>query len=859
MDRALKLINVLYLLLAVNIKPKLTFANTTLTVINSNVSTESTTNQETTIEFTTMSSIVTPNTGISPETTFMKSKHNRSNSIMFECSLELVDVGVVQKIKALVAENKELIFIHFHLLNQTPILLGPNDSIYDILTVVRTAGGFGNELLEMHPQFEQLSIGTLMFGVEHLNIALRIMSRGCSRQEELQSALLSIVTTELNMVQMGNDNEFTRLCQMHAENVNGIAAFYYNCCRVEGNGEFVCNRLEINQWMTILLFSMNICYGIAFLCSPLLIPTSWYDTNAHEITLRIEDTFEIRLSNGNLLTKIKNAQTRQQIINSLNNKYKFPLKAKEIKLKMLEMNTVSTDYVPAGIFHYLYRTFIKCQVKDHEYVKDCCHADVCTCTKHKREKKYESFSQAVIDFSISNMEKQVKETFSGKNELQHSAFQFKILNKSSNDSHIKILFDVSRKKLLLKSKQPCLFFDENCKPYLNEKAFFTMCYMKVIRAPGSLWTNYKSAAINFLVIVFFLFSVVTIVLAFGKTQGIPGTYQAIATLGGGLIPLVLRRHFFKSDDVFDFETNHFLVDDELQQLFETYHETWEIVDIPVDTDHEDGETTFVIEIREARDNSQSEDAKRPTIFPCGSCGKAERKNQKGILCDGCTQWFHVKCIELPLDEYTELSKSTDDWYCRTCTLPEFTNSFFHMIKEEESNAPSTNYLPSISDVNNNPGIETDESEYDIFKDLVKLGRDAPTNIICAYLNINSYSYKFESIIDLLNRNIVDILFLSEKKLDDSFPDAMFTVENFLFYRSDRNKYGGGVLAYMRSDLAGDRNKQAEFQDIESIALEVTTEDNKWLFIGAYKQPSMPDSKFRTDFNLTTDKVIKNIN
>ncbi|CAC5409687.1 unnamed protein product [Mytilus coruscus] len=178
-----------------------------------------------------------------------------------------------------------------------------------------------------------------------------------------------------------------------------------------------------------------------------------------------------------------------------------------------------------------------------------------------------------------------------------------------------------------------------------------------------------------------------------------------------------------------------------------------------------------------------------------------------------------------------------------------------MSKEEESNAPSPNYLPSTSDVNNNIGIEIDESDHDIFKDLVKLRRDAPSNIICAYLNINSYRYKFESIIDLLNRNIVDILFLSETKLDDSFPDV---VDNFSFYRSDRNKYGGGVLAYMRSDLAGDRNKQAEFQDIESIALEVTTEDHKWLFIGAYKQPSMPDSKFSTDFNLTTDKVIKNM-
>ncbi|CAG2185908.1 unnamed protein product [Mytilus edulis] len=188
----------------------------------------------------------------------------------------------------------------------------------------------------------------------------------------------------------------------------------------------------------------------------------------------------------------------------------------------------------------------------------------------------------------------------------------------------------------------------------------------------------------------------------------------------------------------------------------------------------------------------------------------------------------------------------------------YQNSLIHFLicQKRRNQTHPRQISPSISDVNDNTGIETDESEYNFFKDLVKLRRDAPTNIICAYLNINSYRYKFESIIDLLNRNIVDILFLSETKLDDSFPDAMFTVDNFSFYRSDRNKYGGGVLAYMRSDLAGDRNKQAEFQDIESIALEVTTEDNKWLFIGAFQQPSIPDSTFSTDFNLTTDKVIK---
>ena len=43
---------------------------------------------------------------------------------------------------------------------------------------------------------------------------------------------------------------------------------------------------------------------------------------------------------------------------------------------------------------------------------------------------------------------------------------------------------------------------------------------------------------------------------------------------------------------------------------------------------------------------------------------------------------------------------------------------------------------------------------------------------------------------------------------------------------------------MRSDLAGDRNKQVEFKDIviESLALEVTSDKQKWQFLGVYKTP-----------------------
>jgi hypothetical protein len=154
-------------------------------------------------------------------------------------------------------------------------------------------------------------------------------------------------------------------------------------------------------------------------------------------------------------------------------------------------------------------------------------------------------------------------------------------------------------------------------------------------------------------------------------------------------------------------------------------------------------------------------------------------------------------------------------------------------------------------------IVDDKNEtFDIFKELVDLRKKSPLNIICAYLNINSYRYKYEHIIELLQRNRVDILFLSETKLDDSFLDSLFNVDIFPLYRSDRNQHRGGLLAYMRSYLAGDRNEQVEFKDIESLELEVTFNKQKCLFLSVYKPPSMRDNIFSDDFNKTTDKIVK---
>ena len=65
----------------------------------------------------------------------------------------------------------------------------------------------------------------------------------------------------------------------------------------------------------------------------------------------------------------------------------------------------------------------------------------------------------------------------------------------------------------------------------------------------------------------------------------------------------------------------------------------------------------------------------------------------------------------------------------------------------------------------------------------------------------------------------------------------------------------GVMAYLRSYIAGDRLCDMEFKDIESISVEVNLNGSKCIICGAYKPPSLSDTTFQDDFNMTIDKIL----
>ena len=78
----------------------------------------------------------------------------------------------------------------------------------------------------------------------------------------------------------------------------------------------------------------------------------------------------------------------------------------------------------------------------------------------------------------------------------------------------------------------------------------------------------------------------------------------------------------------------------------------------------------------------------------------------------------------------------------------------------------------------------EESTYDI-RELKHPRNENPYRVIIGHININSIINKFESLVKYVKNNL-DILMVSETKIDATFPESQFLMEGFSTpYRLDR--------------------------------------------------------------------------
>ena len=117
--------------------------------------------------------------------------------------------------------------------------------------------------------------------------------------------------------------------------------------------------------------------------------------------------------------------------------------------------------------------------------------------------------------------------------------------------------------------------------------------------------------------------------------------------------------------------------------------------------------------------------------------------------------------------------------------------------------------------------------------LMEMKAQSSDKLILGHLNINSIRNKFEALKFIIGNNI-DILLISETKLDDSFPSAQFLIKGFSApYRFDRNSKGGGLLFYIREDIPSKILTYSSNCDIETLLVEINLRKRKWLLNGSY--------------------------
>ena len=111
--------------------------------------------------------------------------------------------------------------------------------------------------------------------------------------------------------------------------------------------------------------------------------------------------------------------------------------------------------------------------------------------------------------------------------------------------------------------------------------------------------------------------------------------------------------------------------------------------------------------------------------------------------------------------------------------------------------------------------------------LKSLRKSNLNRLIFAHVNINSIRNKFEFLAKDLASS-VDLLMISETKIDNSFPKGQFLIKGFCEpFRIDRNIHGGGILFYVGEDIPV-KLLSVEPLPTECLFFEINLRKRKWL-------------------------------
>ena len=124
------------------------------------------------------------------------------------------------------------------------------------------------------------------------------------------------------------------------------------------------------------------------------------------------------------------------------------------------------------------------------------------------------------------------------------------------------------------------------------------------------------------------------------------------------------------------------------------------------------------------------------------------------------------------------------------------------------------------------------------------------------LNINLIRNKFEKLTSLIT-NEIDVLLLSETKIDETFPLEQFS--GFAKPLSlDRNSRGGGIMLFIRDNIPFRLSKPGNLpSNTEALLTEINLRKKKWIICCGQNSNKFLINKFTYDIGKALDSFIGN--
>lgn len=144
---------------------------------------------------------------------------------------------------------------------------------------------------------------------------------------------------------------------------------------------------------------------------------------------------------------------------------------------------------------------------------------------------------------------------------------------------------------------------------------------------------------------------------------------------------------------------------------------------------------------------------------------------------------------------------------------------------------------------------------DVFSSIKSIRMSYRENIIICHLNVNSLWSKLSEVKHLQSTCKLDVLVLSETKLDDSYKQDVLDITGYTCVRQDKRSNSGGLIAYVSNDIPFSVGKTNTCNDeIECLSIELNICDETTMLLAMYKNPKTDPVTFKRFFEEACEEV-----